>query len=54
VLYSLTKARATPDIAGDWNAMEITLEGNRTIVYVNGVLVTDYTERDSVPEKVET
>jgi hypothetical protein len=54
LLYSLTKARATPDIAGDWNAMEITLEGNRTIVYVNGVLVTDYTGRDSVPEKVET
>ena len=53
VLYSLTKARATPGVPGAWNTMEITLDGNRTIVYVNGELVTDFTEGDSVPEKVQ-
>jgi hypothetical protein len=31
--------------------MEITLDGPRTIVHVNGVLVTDYTEGDPVPPK---
>ena len=32
--------------------MEITLDGNRTMVQVNGVLVTDYTEGEPVPAKV--
>ncbi len=54
VLYSLTKAKASPGKAGEWNTMEITLDGNRTVVYVNGVLVTDYTEGMPVPEKKET
>jgi hypothetical protein len=31
--------------------MEITLDGPRTIVTVNGVKVTDYTEGDPVPPK---
>lgn len=51
VLYSLTKAKATPGIANDWNEMIITLMDDRTIVEVNGVLVTDYKEGDDVPEK---
>ena len=52
VLYSLTKAKASPAIADDWNVMEITLDGDRTMVTLNGVLVTDYTEGDPVPAKV--
>ena len=51
VLYSLTKAKATPNKPGEWNTMEITLDGDRTMVSVNGELVTDYTEGDPVPEK---
>lgn len=51
VLYSLTKAKATPGKPDDWNIMEITLDGNRTIVHVNGILVTDYKEGDPVPAK---
>jgi hypothetical protein len=52
VLYSLTKAKAHPQKApGEWNTMEITLDGQRTIVNVNGELVTDFTEGDPVPEK---
>ena len=51
VLYSLTQAKAAPGIPGEWNTMEITLDGDRTIVHVNGVLVTDYKEGDPVPPK---
>jgi hypothetical protein len=31
--------------------MDITLNGPHTVVLVNGVKVTDYTEGDPVPEK---
>ncbi len=52
VLYSMTKAMARPyKPAGEWNTMEITLSGLRTIVKVNGVLVTDYDGVSPVPEK---
>lgn len=51
VLYSLTKALARPGRAGDWNTMEITLDGLKTIVTVNGQKVTDYTDGQSVPPK---
>ncbi len=51
VLYSFTKAKASPGKAGEWNTMIITLDGNRTLVHVNGELVTDFTEGDPVPEK---
>jgi hypothetical protein len=51
-LYSLTKPMAKPGKPGpEWNTMEITLDGPRTIVAVNGVRVTDYTEGEPVPEK---
>jgi hypothetical protein len=51
-LYSLTKPLAKPGKPGpEWNTMEITLDGPRTIVTVNSVKVTDYTEGEPVPEK---
>ncbi|HUL14536.1 MAG TPA: DUF1080 domain-containing protein [Terriglobales bacterium] len=51
-LYSLTKPLALPGKPGpEWNTMIITLEGPRTIVELNGVKVTDYTEGDPVPDK---
>lgn len=54
VLYSLTEARANMgSTPGEWNTMEITLDGDRTRIHVNGELVTDYTEGDPVPEKTE-
>jgi hypothetical protein len=53
VLYSMTKAKARPyKPAGEWNTMDITLDGPRTIVKVNGVLVTDYDGSSPVPAKV--
>ena len=52
MLYSLTKPLARPGKPGpQWNTMEITLDGPHTVVTVNGVKVTDFTEGDSVPEK---
>jgi hypothetical protein len=52
VLYSFTKAMAKPGKGpGEWNVTEITLDGDRTIVHVNGVKVTDYVEGQEVPPK---
>lgn len=49
-LYSLTKPLAKAWKPGpEWNTMEITLDGPRTIVVLNGVKVTDYKEGDPVP-----
>ncbi len=51
-LYSLTKPMAKPGKPGpEWNTMEITLDGPRTIVFVNGQKVTDYKEGDPVPDR---
>ncbi len=51
-LYSLTKPLAKPGKPGpEWNTMEITLDGLRTIVYLNGEKVTDYKEGDPTPER---
>ncbi len=51
-LYSLTKPLARPGKPGpEWNTMDITLDGPHTVVVVNGVKVTDYTEGEEVPPK---
>lgn len=52
VLYSMTKARARPyKPVGEWNTLEIQLRGLRTIVRLNGVVVTDYDGVSPVPPK---
>ena len=51
VLYSLTKAMAHPGKPGEWNTLEITLDGPHTAVTVNGVKVTDYSEGQPIPPK---
>ena len=52
VLYTFTKALARPiKPIGEWNAMEITIDGPQTIVYLNGVKVTDFKEGQPVPAK---
>ena len=52
VLYSWTQAKARPyKPAGEWNTLEITMQGPRTIVKLNGVLVTDYDGKSPVPPK---
>lgn len=53
VLYSLTKAMSYPQKKpGEWNTMEIILDGNKTIVHVNGAKITEYNEGDKVPPKI--
>jgi hypothetical protein len=45
VIYSFSKALARPyKDPGEWNTMEITLDGPRTIVYLNGMKTTDYVQ----------
>src|SRR3984893_11238410 len=52
VLYTFTKALARPiKPIGEWNTMDITIDGPRTVVYLNDVKVTDFTEGQSVPLK---
>jgi hypothetical protein len=52
VLYSLTKALARPSKpSGQWNTFDITIDTNRTIVFLNGAEVTDYTEGAAVPPR---
>ncbi len=51
-IYSISKPLAKPGKPGpEWNTMEITLDGSRTMVYVNGQKVTDYKEGDPVPDR---
>jgi Domain of Unknown Function (DUF1080) len=55
VLYSFTKALARPiKPIGQWNSLEITLDGPRTVVYLNDVKVTDFHEGDPVPPRKES
>jgi hypothetical protein len=55
VLYSLTKAMAHPQKKqGEWNTMEITLDGQRTMVTINGEKVTDFKEGDPVRAKTRS
>lgn len=52
VLYTFTKALARPiKPLGEWNSMEITVDGPHTVVFLNGIKVTDFTEGQPVPPK---
>ncbi len=52
VLYSMTQAKARPyKEPGEWNTLEITMQGRRTIIKLNGVLVTDYDGVSPVPPR---
>jgi hypothetical protein len=52
VLYTFTKALARPiKPIGQWNTMDITIDGRHTVVYLNAIKVTDFTEGQPVPPK---
>jgi len=52
VLYTFTKALARPiKPIGEWNTMDITIDGPHTVVYLNDVKVTDFMEGQPVPPK---
>ncbi len=51
-LYSFSRAQSIVDAkVGEWNTMVITLDGNKTLVQVNGKLVTVFTESQPIPLK---
>jgi len=53
-LYSISRAKHVVNArVNEWNSMLITLNGKRTVVEVNGELVTDFTEGDLAPLKTE-
>jgi hypothetical protein len=52
MLYSLTRPLAKAWKPGpEFNTLEITIDGPHTMVALNGIKVTDYTEGDPVPER---
>jgi len=52
VLYTFTKALARSlKPTGEWNRLEITIDGPHTVVYLNAVKVTDFREGQPVPPK---
>ena len=50
-IYTFSEAQTRPGKVGAWNELEITLDGPRTVVHINGEFVTDYTDGDPVPPK---
>jgi hypothetical protein len=51
-IYSLSKATASPGRVNEWNTMDITLQGQRVKVVLNGVPVQDFDpETAVVPER---
>lgn len=53
-LYSFTKVSVRADHPSpEWNTIEITIDGPHTIVLVNDVKVTDYTEGQPIPPRRE-
>jgi hypothetical protein len=53
-IYSLSKATARPQKPnGEWNTMDIKLEGDRTVVTLNGKVVNDFRGNQSVPPRKE-
>jgi hypothetical protein len=51
-IYSISAARARPQRPpGEWNTLEIALQGPRTTVTLNGVVVNDFAEGQPVPPR---
>ena len=49
-IYSLSKAeKQVQKPAGEWNTMEITMDDDRTIIYLNGEKVNDYLDMSRSP-----
>lgn len=52
-IYSISKAlRAAGKPPGEWNTMEILLDGPTTTVILNGVKVNEYRDGDSAPPRL--
>jgi hypothetical protein len=51
-IYSISKVSArNQKPQGEWNTLEVELNGPKTRIFVNGTLVNEYTEGQPVPER---
>jgi hypothetical protein len=50
-IYTFAPIHSRPGKVGEWNTMEVTVDGPRTVVHINGVFVAEYSEGDPVPAK---
>lgn len=55
VLYNFTRTESHPlKPLGEWNTMDVTIDGPHTMICVNGEKITDFHEGDPVPPKKES
>jgi hypothetical protein len=53
-IYSLSKVTSRPQKpGGEWNTMDVQLQGKKTIVFVNGEKVNEYDMNQPVPERTK-
>jgi hypothetical protein len=50
-IYTFARATARPAKAGEWNTLEVTLEGDRVRTAINGVRVAEFDPAGPVPER---
>jgi hypothetical protein len=53
-IYTFSKAAARPARSGEWNTLEITLEGNRILTTINGVPVSEFDSSGLQPQAADT
>jgi hypothetical protein len=53
-IYTFARATAQPAKPGEWNTLEVTLEGDRVRTAINGVQVAEFDPAGPVPERKDT
>jgi hypothetical protein len=53
-IYTFARATAQPSKPGEWNTLEVTLEGDRVRTTINGVRVAEFDPSGQVPERKST
>ncbi len=53
-IYTFAKAAAQPAKPGEWNTLEVTLQGDRVLTSINGVRVAEFDPNGPVPERKNT
>jgi hypothetical protein len=49
-IYSFSKATAKPSKSGEWNTLEVTLNGNRIVTSINGTKVSEFDSSELSPD----
>jgi hypothetical protein len=53
-IYTFAQAKARPAKPGEWNTLEVTLDGDRIRTTINGVSVAEFDPTGPVPERQST